>query len=99
MFLTALEPAVQCYRFIVKGRVQGVYFRQSSKQRADALGLTGWVRNAADGMVDGEVCGAPAALDDFRDWLSQGPPAARVDHVSWVLSATSVEAPDFEVRR
>jgi acylphosphatase len=72
-----------CYRFSVKGRVQGVHFRQSTRQRALQLGLRGWVRNRADGSVEGLACGAGTDLDLLREWLQQGPEQARVDQVRW----------------
>lgn len=72
------------YRFVVKGRVQGVFFRQSAREQALRLGLVGWVRNRADGAVEGEVGGDDAAaLDDFRTWLGSGPPKAQVSDLSW----------------
>ena len=87
------------YRFVVTGRVQGVFFRQSTKQRADELGLSGWVRNRDDGAVEGTVHGADAAaLDAFRDWLNRGPVRAQVQAVAWdAVVAAAVTG--FEVRR
>lgn len=75
-----------CYRFSVNGRVQGVYFRQSTRQRAQQLGLHGWVRNCDDGSVEGVVSGSDDALRQLREWLQQGPPAAQVARVEWALS-------------
>lgn len=87
------------YRFVVTGRVQGVYFRQSTKQRADELGLRGWVRNRDDGAVEGTVHGADAAaLEAFRDWLNRGPVRAQVQDVAWD-AVTALPGPGFEVRR
>lgn len=87
------------YRFVVTGRVQGVFFRQSTKQRADELGLQGWVRNRDDGAVEGTIHGTdPAALDAFRDWLNRGPVRAQVQAVRWETSEEPITA-GFEVRR
>lgn len=88
----------ECYRFTVSGRVQGVFFRQSTVDQARALGLDGWVRNRADGCVEGVAAGPAAALARLRNWLAQGPPAAQVRRVDWVAEA---ERPDegFTVRR
>lgn len=87
------------YRFVVTGRVQGVFFRQSTKQQADELGLSGWVRNRDDGAVEGVVHGADAAaLDAFRDWLNRGPVRAQVQAVAWDVAPTAT-VPGFEVRR
>lgn len=86
------------YRFVVRGRVQGVFFRQSTVEQARGLGLTGWVRNREDGCVEGVARGAPEALDRLRGWLQQGPPAARVEAVEW--RATDEDAGEtFGVRR
>jgi acylphosphatase len=72
------------YRFIVSGRVQGVFFRQSTIDTARGLGLDGWVMNRADGRVEGLAAGDGAALQALREWLSHGPPQARVDAVDWM---------------
>lgn len=88
----------ECYRFIVSGRVQGVFFRQSAADTARQLGLDGWVRNLPDGRVEGLACGPAAALGELRAWLGKGPPAARVDAVEWVVSE-ELPAAGFLVRR
>lgn len=66
---------------IIKGRVQGVYFRLSTKEEADDLGLTGWARNLPDGAVEVVAEGPEDDIEDFVDWCRQGPPMARVDSV------------------
>lgn len=86
------------YRFTVSGRVQGVYFRQSTREQAERLGLCGWVRNLADGRVEGMAHGEPAALEALRVWLQHGPAAARVDALEWRASEERPPA-GFEVRR
>lgn len=89
----------ESYRFVVRGRVQGVFFRQSTANQARVLGLSGWVGNRADGSVEGVAHGAGEALERLRGWLQRGPPAARVEGVEW---STETEAPSgrgFEVRR
>ncbi|MEA2526267.1 MAG: acylphosphatase [Thermomicrobiales bacterium] len=65
----------------VYGRVQGVFFRQTAKEQALRLGLTGYARNEADGTVQIEVEGEATAVDRFLAWSRVGPPAARVDRV------------------
>ncbi|MCB2408591.1 acylphosphatase [Hymenobacter lucidus] len=67
--------------FHVHGRVQGVFFRQSTRAEAQRLGLTGYARNNADGTVTIEAEGPTEALDALEAWCHQGPPAARVDRV------------------
>ena len=68
-------------RCIVSGRVQGVFYRASTRQRAQALGVTGHARNLADGRVEVLACGAPDAVAALCAWLQQGPPAASVTAV------------------
>ena len=63
----------------VAGRVQGVWFRASTRDRAQQLGLTGYARNLRDGRVEVLACGAPEARAELCRWLHQGPPMARVD--------------------
>ncbi len=70
--------ARRCY---VAGRVQGVFFRASTRSRAEALGLTGHARNLADGRVEVLACGAPSAVEALCAWLWEGPPAAHVTSV------------------
>ncbi len=69
--------------FRVKGLVQGVFFRQSTKQQADRLGLRGWVKNVPEGDVIGEISGDSASLDTFQAWLKQGPAMACVTALEW----------------
>jgi acylphosphatase len=70
-----------CARFLVTGRVQGVFFRASTRERALRLGLTGSARNLADGSVEVIASGDDAALAELERWLQQGPPSARVERV------------------
>ncbi len=69
------------YRIQVFGRVQGVFFRASTKTEADNLGLTGWVKNESDGSVLIEVEGAEESLELFLKWCKNGPSIARVDDI------------------
>jgi acylphosphatase len=68
-------------RFLVAGKVQGVFFRASTRERALDLGLRGRATNLADGGVEVIAEGQAAALDALEAWLQQGPPAARVGSV------------------
>ena len=68
----------------VKGKVQGVYYRASTRVKALELGLTGFVLNRPDGSVYIEAEGSPEALQHLADWCRQGPKHARVDLVSAV---------------
>jgi acylphosphatase len=69
-------------RFIVSGRVQGVFYRASTREQALALGLAGYAKNLPDGRVEVLATGTPDALDALERWLRKGPPAAQVDTVS-----------------
>lgn len=68
--------------FIVRGKVQGVWFRASTRDEAARLGLDGHARNLADGSVEVLAIGDAAAIDALAQWLHVGPPLARVDAVS-----------------
>ncbi len=68
-------------RFLVSGKVQGVFFRASTRERALDLGLSGRATNLPDGRVDVIAEGDAGALDALEAWLYQGPPAARVESV------------------
>ena len=65
-------------RFLVAGKVQGVWFRAATRERALALDLQGYALNLADGCVEVVATGADAALDELERWLWQGPPLAKV---------------------
>ena len=68
-------------RYTIKGRVQGVFFRASTRRVAESLGITGHAINLPDGDVEVLACGQPAALDQLGEWLQDGPAHARVDEV------------------
>lgn len=68
-------------RFLVSGRVQGVYYRASTREQAQRLGLDGSAVNLPDGRVEVIAAGAPEAIDALEQWLSQGPPTAKVEAV------------------
>jgi DNA ligase D-like protein (predicted 3'-phosphoesterase) len=65
----------------VRGKVQGVHFREATVHRAAEAGVLGWVRNADDGTVTVHVEGPEEAVDELVEFLEAGPPAARVDAV------------------
>jgi acylphosphatase len=95
-----LHETVKRVRVRVVGRVHGVYFRASTQERARALGLSGWVRNTADGAVEMEVQGEPTAINGLVAWCHRGPPAAQVASVRVEDLASVAHAErDFVVRR
>lgn len=71
----------ECRRFFVSGRVQGVFFRESTRGEAERLGLTGHAVNLDDGRVEVLACGQTDALERLARWLQQGPSAADVTDV------------------
>lgn len=70
-----------CIHTMVFGKVQGVFYRESTRQMAQLLSITGWVKNNADGTVELIACGTQENIDKLVTWLHQGPPAARVTEV------------------
>ena len=70
-----------CRQFIVTGRVQGVFFRASTRDVALPLGLTGHAINMPDGSVEVLACGSPAAVEELERWLATGPRLANVTGV------------------
>jgi acylphosphatase len=68
-------------RVRVRGRVQGVFFRVETRDRARSLGLAGWVRNCADGAVEAVFEGEPDRVESMIDWCGRGPAGAQVDSV------------------
>jgi acylphosphatase len=68
-------------RCFVSGLVQGVFFRASTRQQANELGISGYARNLPDGRVEVLIVGQTSAAERLIDWLKRGPPAARVNEV------------------
>jgi len=68
-------------RFLVTGKVQGVYFRHSARLEAKRLGIRGIAQNLPDGSVEVLVAGEPSAVEELRAWLHRGPAQAQVDSV------------------
>jgi acylphosphatase len=66
---------------VVHGHVQGVFFRDSCRRRAESLGLTGWVRNRDDATVEVHAEGSPEAVAALIEWCREGPRGAYVEHV------------------
>ena len=84
-------------RVQVTGDVQGVFFRVWTREEAQRLGLTGWVRNCSDGSVEAHLEGKRSAVDELIARMRRGSPAARVEDVQrWDTELCGFD--DFEVR-
>lgn len=90
-------PLRQCRHYIVAGRVQGVFYRATACKVAQRLGLTGWVRNLADGRVETVACGDVDSLAQFAAWLRRGPAEAQVTEVKSEIGEDPGCA-DFSIR-
>jgi acylphosphatase len=83
----------------IRGKVQGVFYRDSARQEALRLGLKGWVRNRSDGSVEAVVEGLPEAIEAFVTWCRRGPPAAQVTDVERAEAEARGEFSTFTVER
>ena len=88
-------PAIH---LLIKGEVQGVFYRATAKKVADKLGLTGWIKNTKDGHVEAVVTGGQQQLDEFINWCKKGPEKAEVEDVI-VTQEQETSFNDFEVIR
>ena len=68
-------------RLVIRGQVQGVFFRDSTRRRAESLGVAGWAANRGDGAVEVVLEGPPDAVDAVAGFARRGPSRARVDSV------------------
>ena len=89
---------IKHFNITVSGRVQGVYYRASTKDKADELGIKGFVRNEPNGNVYVEAEGTQDQLDRLITWCKQGPPHAVVSSVD-VKEGGVVSFEKFEIRR
>lgn len=84
-------------RFLVAGKVQGVFFRASTREQALRLGLEGHARNLPDGRVEVVAIGDAGSVDAIAEWLRHGPPLAQVDGVERTDLADA-QAAGFDIR-
>jgi acylphosphatase len=82
----------------VSGQVQGVFFRDSARERAEQLGLAGWVRNLPDGRVEAIFEGPSEKVREIIRWCEEGPSHAEVDDVDAEIEASEGDLEGFEVR-
>lgn len=83
---------------LIKGRVQGIWFRASTKKMADSLGLAGYVRNLPLRRVEAVFQGPRDKVDQALAWCHEGPAAARVDEVQVSWQEFEAELTGFEIR-
>jgi acylphosphatase len=78
--------------------VQGVFFRDSTRQKAEELGLAGWVRNMPDGHVEALFEGPPEKVEEIVSWCKEGPQRASVENVDADFESAGGDLEGFEVR-
>ncbi len=82
----------------ISGNVQGVFFRDSTRQKAGELGLNGWVKNTPDGRVEALFEGPADAIREMIDWCKEGPSQATVEDVEAEREEPAEDLKGFEVR-
>jgi acylphosphatase len=82
---------------IIEGRVQGVWFRDSTRAEAIRLGLVGWVKNRSDGSVEVVAEGPEEKVKELTEWCHYGPPAARVTRVDEIKEGLTGEFDSFRI--
>lgn len=87
-----------CARAVIKGKVQGVFFRMETKRAADRIGVCGWVRNRSDGTVEALFEGDHNKVIEALEWCKQGSPLSRVTSVDVEWKDFSGAAQGFEIR-
>ena len=87
------------WKIHVTGKVQGVFFRASTEEKARALGINGWVRNQSDGSVRIIAQGTKSNLNALLEWLNHGPERADVDYVKWEETQGSQVYEEFKIKR
>lgn len=84
-------------RVVVRGRVQGVFFRDTTRSRAESAGIAGWVANRPDGAVEAVIEGEPAAVEELVEFCRRGPSRAVVESVE-VIEENPEGVAGFEIR-
>ncbi len=90
--------AIICKRCVIGGRVQGVFYRATTYEKANELGLQGWVRNLPDGDVECLIQGEQDQIASMMEWFWQGPPESNVGSVQ-CYDEPSAEYDGFRVTR
>ncbi len=82
---------------VIDGRVQGVFFRASTREEARVLALTGWVRNCSDGNVEAVFEGEKDKVEQMLKWCEAGPPGAKVIDIKSNWEAPTGEFGNFSI--
>lgn len=85
-------------RIFISGRVQGVFFRQNTRKKVRELGITGWVKNLANGRVEVLMEGEKDKVENLIEWLRKGPIIARVDGIEVFWEEYKGEFNDFVIK-
>jgi len=86
-----------CRRYLINGRVQGVFYRASAQRYAQSLELVGWVRNRRDARVELLACGEASVLAELEKWLEIGPEYAKVTNIEVISETPSTIPAAFNV--
>jgi len=86
-----------CRRYLISGRVQGVFYRASAQRYAQSLELSGWVRNRRDGRVELLACGEASVVAELEKWLEIGPEYAKVTNIEIIHENPSTTPTAFNV--
>ncbi len=85
-------------RMLISGRVQGVFFRANTKDRAKELNIEGWVKNLSNGDVEIFAQGKEEDLNQLKNWAEEGPPKARVDDVKTEIKEARKDLEGFRIK-
>lgn len=83
---------------LISGRVQGVWFRARTRQKAEQLGIKGWVRNTSDGCVEAVFEGQEELVREIVEWCYHGPPMAKVSNVEVKKQKSTEDFDSFSVK-
>ena len=83
---------------IISGRVQGVWFRANTRQKAEQLGITGWVRNTKEGNVEAIFEGEENQVNEMIQWCYRGPPLAKIKKVEIINQNTTNNYNEFSIK-
>lgn len=89
---------MEIVHLVIKGKVQGVYFRASARDVANKLGIKGWIKNRPDKNVEALATGSKEQLDKFIEWCHKGPPMADVKEVIVSVGVEQSLPPNFIIK-